>query len=79
MSRDRKSDGYYGKGKRKDAELVTLPKQIEAVERDLRMKSALYPRWVAGGRMRQEDANRDICEMAAVLETLEVYRMRQMS
>jgi hypothetical protein len=51
-------------------ETVPLPRQIACVERELRMRRGAYPRWVAAGRMRVEDAARETWEMQAVLDTL---------
>jgi hypothetical protein len=75
MSRDRKSDGFYGKDKRKDAELVTLAEQIEAVQYATRLQREIFRLWIACGKARQADANLHIVRMEAAIETLEVDRM----
>jgi hypothetical protein len=49
---------------------VTLTAQIACVERELRLRERVYPRWVAVGRMSQEDCAREILTMRAVLATL---------
>jgi len=51
---------------------VTVPiqRQIECVERELRMRRDVYARRVAEGRMTQQKAADELEAMSAVLETL---------
>jgi hypothetical protein len=49
---------------------VPLARQIACVKRELAMRRSAYPKWVARGRMRAEDAARETAEMQAVLDTL---------
>lgn len=48
----------------------TLAQQAAAVEREVRMRQRLYPRWVEGGRMRQAEADAGIAVMEAASATL---------
>lgn len=53
---------------------VTLHEQIECVERELRMRQRVYPRWVKQGKMTPEGQQKEMARMAAVLDTL--HRVR---
>lgn len=49
---------------------VSIERQIECVERELRMRRDVYARRVADGRMKQRKADDEIEAMEAVLVTL---------
>lgn len=49
---------------------VSLADQIASVEREIRMRERVYPRWVQSERMTQEKADRELLTMRAVLATL---------
>jgi hypothetical protein len=49
---------------------VSLAGQIAEVERELAMRRAVYPRWVAAGRVKQDAADARVIAMEAVLATL---------
>lgn len=49
---------------------VSLGAQIAEVERELAMRKAVYPRWVAAGRIKQDAADSRTITMEAVLATL---------
>lgn len=51
-------------------ETVPLARQVACVERELRMRRRAYPRWIAAGRMTEQEAARETWEMQAVLDTL---------
>jgi hypothetical protein len=53
---------------------ISIDRQIAAVRNEISLRRHVYPRWVAGGRMTQEEADRRIAEMEAVRETLERLR-----
>lgn len=53
----------------------SLAQQIGCVEREIRMRAAVYPRQVARGKMNQDDADRELAAMRAVLETLRRVRV----
>ncbi len=38
-----------------------------AIEREIKMRKRVYPRWVSEGRMKAEDADREIRVMEAIL------------
>lgn len=47
-----------------------LAAQIACVEREIRMRQRVYPRWVGGGKMTQAKADAEISAMEAVHATL---------
>jgi hypothetical protein len=49
---------------------VPLSEQIECVEREIRMRNKVYPRWVEAGRMSKAKARDEQAAMEAVLATL---------
>lgn len=53
---------------------ISLADQIACVRREIGMRERVYPKWVAGGRMKQDAADREIAAMRAVLATLEALR-----
>lgn len=57
-----------------DPNTVPLHVQIEAAERELRMRRHVYPRRVAEGKMTQDLANREMAAMAAIVDTLRGVR-----
>ena len=50
---------------------VPITSQIACVERELRMRRRVYPRWVEDGRISQAKADAEIAAMEAVLATLQ--------
>jgi hypothetical protein len=50
---------------------VSLTEQVAAVEREIKMRQRVYPRWVEGGRMTQQKADAEIRAMEAVLATVQ--------
>lgn len=49
---------------------ISLEVQVACVERELRMRERVYPRWIESGRMTRAQALAEIAAMTAVLETL---------
>lgn len=49
---------------------IPIARQVECIRRELKMRERVYPRWVAGEKMTQALADREIEAMRAVLETL---------
>lgn len=47
-----------------------LSHQIRCIQREIAFRVRVYPRRIVSGRMRQEDADREIETMRCVLETL---------
>lgn len=39
----------------------------QAIERELKMRKRVYPRWVEGGKMTQRQADREIAVMETIL------------
>lgn len=48
----------------------SIDEQIACVEREIKMREHVYPRFVGQGKMAQEKADREIATMRAVLESL---------
>ncbi len=53
---------------------VSLDDQIACVARELALRRSAYPKWVANGRMKQSEAEREVARMTAVIETLKGLR-----
>jgi hypothetical protein len=49
---------------------VTLDEEILCVRREIGMRERVYPRWVAAGKMKPYNAEREIAAMKSVLESL---------
>lgn len=49
---------------------VTLKDQIAEVGREVGLRRSVYKRWIAAGRLKQEDADRQLARMEAALWTL---------
>lgn len=49
---------------------VSIDAQISCVRRELAMRQRAYPKWVAGGRMKQPEADKELAAMQAVHDTL---------
>lgn len=56
--------------------LIAPDEQVACVERELRMRRRVYPRWVEAGRMTQAKADAEIRTMEAVLATVTAERDR---
>lgn len=50
---------------------ITLEQQIKSVRREIAMRERVYPAWVRGGKMKQENADYEIEAMKSVAATLE--------
>lgn len=50
---------------------------VECVKREVKMRERVYPRWIAAGKMKQENADREIATMKKVLEFLKINDPRQ--
>lgn len=51
--------------------VIPLNVQIQCVAREIKMRERCYPRWVAQGRLKEHEAQREIERMRAVLHTLQ--------
>jgi hypothetical protein len=49
---------------------VSIADQLAAVEREIRLRQRVYPRWVETSRMTQVKADQELAAMRAVAETL---------
>jgi signal recognition particle subunit SEC65 len=52
------------------ANRIPLARQIECVEREIKMRERAYPRWCGQGKMTLEKAGQELEAMKGVLETL---------
>ena len=50
--------------------MISLDKQIHSVQREIRMRKRVYPKWVKAGQLDQAKADYEIAAMEAVLVTL---------
>lgn len=57
--------------------MISLDQQIAEVNREIAMRRRVYPRFVASGKMTQEQADQRIAAMHAVHETLTRLRDEQ--
>ena len=48
-----------------------LRQQIEEIDRELRKRAEVYPRWVHAGKIKQSQADYHIARLEAVRHTLE--------
>lgn len=55
---------------------VSLDRQIECVEREIRLRGRVYPRWIKAGKLNADAAQEEMESMHAVLETLLQVRRR---
>jgi hypothetical protein len=60
-----------------EVDAVSLDAQIRSVKREVLMRQNVFPRWVALGRMKQADAERELRAMQAVVTTLERLEAEQ--
>ena len=49
---------------------ITLQEQIDCVDRELSMRSRVYPRWVSEKKLTQALADKEMARMRAVRATL---------
>lgn len=49
---------------------IPLDEQLAAVEREIRLRERVYPRWIESGKMTQARADREIAAMQGVAMTL---------
>lgn len=52
------------------SEPISLDDQLACVQREIRMRERVYPRWTATGKMTAAHAERELAAMRAVLDTL---------
>lgn len=51
--------------------MIDITDQIKAVQREIAMRGNVYGKRIAAGRMTRAEADKEIANMQAVLETLE--------
>ena len=64
-------DRYTGIREGDGWRLISLDDQIKCIEREIALRRRVYPRRVAEGRMKLDEAEREVSAMRAVLMTLE--------
>lgn len=55
-----------------------LDKQLDEIDRELMMRRRMYPRWVAGGQMKQEQADYQMKLLEEIKETVRLARVDSM-
>jgi hypothetical protein len=50
--------------------MIPIKEQIAEVARELAIRRATYPKWVASGKLKQAACDQQIARLAAALETL---------
>lgn len=53
---------------------VSLDDQIRCAGRELGMRRTVYPKFIASGRMKQDEADREIQRMDAIYATLNALK-----
>ena len=56
---------------------VSIDRQIECVERELKQRAYVYPRRIEAGKMTQEQSDREVACMEAVAATLREVKAAQ--
>lgn len=56
---------------------ITIDDQIACARRELALRKNCYPNWIQKGRLRRENADREIAAMSAILETLEKVKAEE--
>jgi hypothetical protein len=51
--------------------VFTATEKLDCINREIKMRRRVYPRWVAEGRMTQEKANSEIACMEAIAQDYE--------
>ena len=57
----------------------TIDEQIKSVAREIAIRKNVYPKWVASGRMKLNESEKEIKMMEAVLDTLKQHQSHQES
>lgn len=57
-----------------EAAPVSIDEQIACVARELAMRSNVYPRWVKQGKLSQENADKEMRRLTAVMATLKAAK-----
>ena len=50
--------------------MITIEQQLACVQREIKMRERVYPKWVGSGKMQAAKANYELQAMRAVAETL---------
>lgn len=56
---------------------INLEQQIKCVRRELALRQNVYPKWVATGKKKKDDADHEIAAMQAVHDTLMAVKDRE--
>jgi hypothetical protein len=55
-------------------EHVSIAQQVKEAERELHFRISIYPRRVSAGKMKQDQADRQILAQRAIIETLRMVQ-----
>lgn len=58
---------------------ISIGQQIDEIERELKMRRDVYPRWVSSGKIRQSIADYQVARLEAAKATLEWLRDHEMT
>lgn len=51
-----------------------LDRQIKCLAREVALRKSVYPKWIASGRMKQDEADDEIAAMEGALKSLEFMK-----
>lgn len=49
---------------------ITVADQVRCLRREIALRKACYPKWVASGRMKQEESDKELAALQAAHDTL---------
>jgi len=55
-------------------EKLPVSELLRAAERELAMRERVYPKWIAAGKMKQADADRELRAMRQIADLLDLFR-----
>lgn len=59
--------------------MISFDDQIACLARELALRRNIYPKWVAKGKMRQEEADREIALMETALQSVKAFQQLKLS
>lgn len=59
--------------------MISFDDQIACLARELALRRNVYPKWVAKGKMRQEEADREIALMETALQSVKAFQQLKLS
>ena len=59
--------------------MISFDDQIACLAREIALRRNVYPKWVAKGNMRQEEADREVTRMEAALQSVKALQQLKLS